>query len=514
MNKGTIILPTGTGKTMIQVSILLAEMQEKQTSGRTGVYGIAAHRILLCRQLLKRLLEEASDCGLDFDILSIGSDKLDGDTSVYKDWTNGKKDALNCRVLSTTDSGKIKQFINDRPKGRHLILVSTYHSISRLQEYTKKGCIDLLLCDEAHTTTGKGFREDLDTLLKNNILKVYYFTATPKFKGTEKGMRDKETYGSVLYWKPLREMVDTLEIIPPKFHFIRKLKGNPRSDEASVARAIIAGYSYHESKVSARAKGQPLGAKLLVSCNGIPQAQGVFRDARFQDYCRKQGVEVFLFTSSGYGRYNGTTGGQFQEGLSRKDVYNRMVSAGESKAILLHIRMLTEGIDVPSITGVMPLRMLETVSLLQTCGRAARLDVRDREMVYREGSDPVTPSEAASLRKRLVKPVYNLVLPIGVLEEYTHEGMAQMIRDIMGAYDMTFEELLEEDPYVGFGEDDPEDIVSGAKKPETLGDTEGKDRKEFEHWEEDLKFSDFKDTLEEVLGDATNQRARLTTLLQ
>jgi superfamily II DNA or RNA helicase len=53
---GQISLPTGTGKTYVQMAVHLNDMIEKTKIGKTGVYVISAHRLILCSQLHQRLV--------------------------------------------------------------------------------------------------------------------------------------------------------------------------------------------------------------------------------------------------------------------------------------------------------------------------------------------------------------------------------------------------------------------------------------------------------------------------
>jgi hypothetical protein len=47
--------------------------------------------------------------------------------------------------------------------------------------------------------------------------------------------------------------------------------------------------------------------------------------------------------------------------------------------IILHIDILTEGIDVPGITGILPFRSLKKSKFIQTLGRASRMSPDDLE---------------------------------------------------------------------------------------------------------------------------------------
>jgi superfamily II DNA or RNA helicase len=72
------------------------------------------------------------------------------------------------------------------------------------------------------------------------------------------------------------------------------------------------------------------------------------------------------------------------EKVSRREFLNRLKEDGRNlsqKLLILHYDILAEGIDVPGITGIMPLRTLGKAKFLQTFGRSARLDVDDRTRI-------------------------------------------------------------------------------------------------------------------------------------
>jgi superfamily II DNA or RNA helicase len=75
--EGQIFLPTGVGKTIVEVLTSLDALLCIQDKGDTGVAIFAAHRLLLCEQLLTQLINYASGIGMNFDILTVASDGLD-----------------------------------------------------------------------------------------------------------------------------------------------------------------------------------------------------------------------------------------------------------------------------------------------------------------------------------------------------------------------------------------------------------------------------------------------------
>ena len=91
---GQITIPTGTGKTRIQVDVHISDMIEKTKNGQTGVYVIGAHRLALCSQLLYDIVEVAIPCGLQFDVLQVNSNSFTNDAiisflnNIFKDFSN------------------------------------------------------------------------------------------------------------------------------------------------------------------------------------------------------------------------------------------------------------------------------------------------------------------------------------------------------------------------------------------------------------------------------------------
>ena len=74
--RGQVSIPTGTGKTYIQVAIHIKDMLEKSKQGRTGVYVISAHRLLLCSQLQDDFAELAWEVGLPIDFLRVNFERF------------------------------------------------------------------------------------------------------------------------------------------------------------------------------------------------------------------------------------------------------------------------------------------------------------------------------------------------------------------------------------------------------------------------------------------------------
>ena len=429
---GQICLPTATGKTRVQIDLHIKEMIKRQKEGNYSCFVIAAHRLSLCQQLLKELIEISVNSGISFDILFLGSDRFD-ESAVHDKF---KHNGLNKYVMdstSTTQQLEVSHAYDSAiENNRHLICVSTYHSFHKLNLIPR---IALCTYDEAHTLTNDDFRENIE-LVKPKIEKSFFFTATRRIIGENFGMNDKVFFGEILYKESPREMIDKGEIVPPKMHIIQTEEDGDYSNHSMLVRSVILGYLQHKKLVKNNSCSSDLiGAKLLITTTGNKEQSELYNDIEFKKFCLDNNIQVFTYSSE-YGYFYNF------ERKSRNEVMTRMQSLkDEEDAILLHIDILTEGIDLPSITGVMPFRELNEVKLLQTIGRAARLLKEDRIKLYSgnlEIKDYVN----------YIKPYCWIILP----EFYRSLGDVKMMKDIIvkifNEYEIPVEEFSKIDHYV------------------------------------------------------------------
>jgi superfamily II DNA or RNA helicase len=70
-DKGIVCMPTGTGKTFVQASVIAKEIQKNK--GKFGTYVINAPRIMLSYQLLKEVYSFLVYAGIDARYMSVHS---------------------------------------------------------------------------------------------------------------------------------------------------------------------------------------------------------------------------------------------------------------------------------------------------------------------------------------------------------------------------------------------------------------------------------------------------------
>lgn len=448
-----IIVPTGTGKTRIQVHTHVEDMLDKSKHNQTGVYVIAAHRLLLCHQLMDDLKDLAFKCGLQFNILYVGSARYD-DKDVYDRYFKEGVDSSNFRSTYTTNGEEVKSFYEEtKAANRHLLIVSTYHSFDKLKVITP---IDLCTYDEAHTTTGEDFSKNIE-VVEPNIHRNYFFTATRKVSGDHGGMNDEAKYGSVFGVLP-SEMILRGEILMPRIHIMHLEDGGTveESNEKMLVKTIMEGFKDHKDKLKKEsAFPELIGAKLLVSTKGSDEIDIIHKSQEFKDWCAENNIKTFFFSSK-YGYYQ-----SFEE-RNKLDVYESIKALKDTEdCILLHIDMLTEGIDLPAITAVMLLRHLNVIKLLQTLGRAVRLLRADRVKLYK---GEIAPNE----KDKYIKPYAYVMLPMHFESFGDDTSMTDMLKAVISEYNLPTEEFLPVEEFEAMGSEnlDPVTKLRQEKKKE------------------------------------------------
>ena len=428
---GQVAIPTGTGKTRIQIASHVTKMIERTIANDWSVFVIGAHRLALCSQLMEEMLPVMFNAGIPFDILFIGSTQFPDD-KVYAKFANKGVTKLISDATSTTRQDEVFSAVETaKLNKRHVICVSTYHSFDKLKLLK---AIALCTYDEAHTLIGNDFFENIE-LVKPIIENNFFFTATRKVQGLENGMNNFSFFGNVIYSKSPREMIDRSEIVPPKLHIIQTVEVGDYNNESMMVYTVIQGYLQHEILVKqSSCDPDSIGAKLLISTTGNKDMNIVLKDSAFQQFCKDSEIKVFTYSSEYGCTFN------FRP-LSRDQVMTEMRSLkDDEKAIMLHIDILTEGIDLPSITGVMPFRELNTTKLLQTIGRSARLFKRDRQNLY---SGVLAPMDYDNF----VKPYCWVILPEHFKSLGDCDAMKNTIKVIINAYEVPEEEYSVIDKY-------------------------------------------------------------------
>jgi predicted helicase len=396
-DRGKLIMACGTGKTY--TSLKIAETMEKLAQL------CRPYRVLYLVPSLSLLSQTlkgwTNDTSLNMQTFAICSDrkvtKRDEDLR-----------SVDIGFQSTTDTDKLLDYVN-RTRSRAIapdmsVFFSTYQSIDVISRAQNKGLgpFDLIICDEAHRTTGaKLSDEDESSFTKvhyNEYIqgnKRLYQTATPRIykpetkdKATEKdiilaSMDDESIYGKEFYRLTFGEAVERDILSDYKVMVLGV-------DEHYVSRTFQHILSNNDSELR-------LGdvAKIIGCWNGLikrkpnrPETSGepMHRAVAFTQSiaASKQIAQEFQSTIS---EYINTTGSddvlqcevQHVDGSFNALKRNRCidwlkgnVNRNECR-ILSNARCLTEGIDIPELDAILFLNPRKSeVDIIQAVGRVMR----------------------------------------------------------------------------------------------------------------------------------------------
>jgi hypothetical protein len=440
---GQVSLPTGVGKSRVQIHLHVQKMIDNTANNIFGVQVIASHRLALNHQLLNDLLNVSINAGLPFDILFVGSDRFDDSSVHFKFRKKGFTKLISNTTSTTKQEDILKAYNQAILNKRHLLVVSTYQSFNRLKCLPS---IELCTYDEAHTLVGESFLNNIvevQDIIKNR----FFFTATRRVIGDEGGMNCKEIFGEVICEKSPREMIDKSEIVPPKLHIIDTIEEGDFNNHKMIVKTVIVGFQQHKTLVEENsAEPNSLGAKLLITTTGNLEMQELINDQLFQEHCKANNIHVFAFSAEYGSFYN-------FEKLDRQIIIKKMDELKDTDdAILMHIDILTEGIDLPSITGVMPFRELNKVKMLQTIGRSARLLLKDRIDLY---NGVLQPKDYDNY----IKPYCWIVIPRFFKSLGDFDTMKNIIKTIINTYEVPVEEYSVINNYKAINNDDLDRIT-------------------------------------------------------
>ena len=178
-DRGKVIMACGTGKTFMSLRLV------EQMTGQAGLVLFLAPSITLVSQTLREWASEAMD---RFDAFVVCSDSKVG---------REEEDIRTAELAypATTDPAKLARALAfTRADPRRRIVFSTYQSIQTVIDAQRLGALpsfDLVICDEAHRTTGitlederiKGEDSEFVKVHENHLLRAskrLYMTATPR----------------------------------------------------------------------------------------------------------------------------------------------------------------------------------------------------------------------------------------------------------------------------------------------------------------------------------------------
>ena len=403
-DRGKLIMACGTGKTF--TALRLAE----QATAESGRILFLAPSISLVSQSLREWTAEA--------VTPIHAFVVCSDTKVGKEEEDIRTHDL--AYPATTDARKLAAAAGVVSHDRRTVVFSTYQSIQVVADAQRLGLgeFDLIICDEAHRTTGLTLPgEDPSEFVKvhhNHIVrgkKRLYMTATPRIYGDASktkannaeavlfSMDDDETYGPEFYRLGFGKAVE-LDLLSEYKVLIVAVKEN---EMAKLANNFNDAYKLDEkkaidirfaTKIVGSWKGLSKHGLVLVGEDGqedaltedtAPMRRAVAFSKSIKD--SKQTTDTFaklveLYQQSHDGdeapsmvscELDHVDGGMNAlKRLSALDWLKAEVGEGQCR-ILSNARCLSEGIDVPALAAVVFFDTRESiVDIVQSVGRVMR----------------------------------------------------------------------------------------------------------------------------------------------
>jgi len=438
-HKGMVILPTGTGKTLIEADIIRKTILDCQKEGIIPVIKVNSSRILLCFQLFEEVFTYLNSHGIEARYINFNSGNAD---EKYYAIALRKAGGVFREITSTTSAKGAKEAHKKAQRENiPLIVFSTYHSSDRFAD--SNIVPDLTIHDEAHNLVSPEFSKVANLPSKSD----YYFTATMKVTDSDsgKGMNNAEIFDDMIYSKSAKEMIDKGEMVQPRIHIVKASDiskvdiEKTDTDYETMFRSVISAFKSHSIQIKKDSyDSTKIGAKVLVVCRGQQDLIQMFETQAFRDFLIANPKTHLFALSSEFGLRN--DGEHFKPPVTNMKKYKllkKLKAMGDNEeCIVFHVDMIGEGIDVPGITGVMPFRNCEMSKFIQNIGRAARLHKDDRKRFYKGDINPSDPT-------KYIKPYSWIIIPTFLIDS---KGFADRFRGIIqklrSEYGITKENVL------------------------------------------------------------------------
>ena len=408
-DRGKLIMACGTGKTFTSLKIA-----ENETD-KNGLILFLVPSIALLGQTLREWTNDIDKDTKLFPICICSDSKISSKKSTNDDNITSVVDLA---LPATTDIEKIvSQLEKIKDKKGMKVVFSTYQSIDVIAKAQEKileqdknfGEFDLIICDEAHRTTGVTLKnEDESNFVKvhsNEFIKSkkrLYMTATPrlyddnsKSKAKESeaylcSMDDKNLYGEEIYrigfgkavennlladYKVLILTLNSSQIPKELQAIIANGESEFKVDDATKLIGCINGLSKQILETEGIIKStDPEPMKRAVAfCRDIKTSKRITNNLNnySKDYIsslKEEAKKKMVDISSKH-----IDGGM--NALEREDLLSWLKEDGEEKEcrILTNARCLSEGVDVPNLDAVLFLSAKNSqVDVVQSVGRVMR----------------------------------------------------------------------------------------------------------------------------------------------
>ena len=389
--RGKLIMACGTGKTLTALRIA------ERIVGLGGRVLFAAPSLSLLAQSIR---EWGADAEKPLRAFAVCSD--------VKVWRNDHDSTrpYDMPIPATTDAAALADAANTDAPGRMTAVFTTYQSMQVIADAHKLGLptFDLVICDEAHRTTGS-LRADEDSsfLLVHNDQEVrsrkrLYMTATPRIYAESAQLKAKEENVYVA-------SMDNEQQYGPEFHrlgFAQALdtfddKGEPLLSDYKVTILVMTEKQIARDHQRLLAEGEALAdvGRVIGCLNGLAKIDPEGRE--FTDDPEPMHRAVAFSNTIAYSKHfvELVHREQDEEAVSDRNLYiegrhvdgktgvtqrdselswlREDMTMAQRCHVLSNARCLTEGIDVPALDAILFLQPRKSqIDVVQAVGRVMR----------------------------------------------------------------------------------------------------------------------------------------------
>jgi len=402
VDRGKLLMACGTGKTL--TSLRIAE----QLVGKGGCILYLLPSLSLMSQTIRKWTQDAE--------IKLRSFAVCSDVHVGKRKARDDLSDINIHDLAypaTTDAVKLgEEFSQACDDDRMNVIFSTYHSIQVISEAQRNYELpefDLIVCDEAHRTTGATLPgEDESNFVKvhyQNFIKGkkrLYMTATPRIFGDKVrskakeaaavlcSMDDPELYGETFYEVSFSYAVENDLLTDYKVivlamdegmvsESVQKRLTNEDSelvlDDVTKIIGCYRALAKLDLKEELFADTEPM-SQAVAFCKSIKSSELIKKEFSevVSEYLEEQGQETGEILRCEVehvdGTFNAKERGRLLDWLSAE---NGGVDRPSTCRILSNARCLSEGVDVPALDAILFMHPRKSqIDVVQSVGRVMR----------------------------------------------------------------------------------------------------------------------------------------------
>ncbi|WP_330168300.1 DEAD/DEAH box helicase [Bartonella grahamii] len=399
-DRGKLIMACGTGKTFTSLKIA----EDLAGEGKFVLFLVPS--LALMSQTVREWTTDAE--------IGLRSFAVCSDTQVGKRRKNSDDvaeiDVFDLAFPATTDAAKLAECASDHVADRMSVVFATYHSIQVVADAQKNHGLpifDLIICDEAHRTTGATLvGEDESNFVKvhsNDVIRAkkrLYMTATPRIFGDNAksraneanavlaSMDDEKLFGKTLFyrgfsWAVQNDLLTDYKVIVLAVDeklissAVQKRLSDDQSelvlDDATKIIGCYKALTKQDLKADVGADLHPMH-RALAFCKTIKSSELV-RDEfsavvrEYLDYT-KGNTENAPFLKCEIEHVDGTFNAKDRGALLD---WLKADSGEDVCRILTNARCLSEGVDVPALDAIMFLNPRKSqVDVVQAVGRVMR----------------------------------------------------------------------------------------------------------------------------------------------